>query len=61
MLDSVAKKGLIGLGYLHNGMKRLSSSKPLRVLEDAAGLKFRIMSSEVLEAITGETGYGKAA
>ena len=50
LLDSVSSKGLIGLGYLHNGMKQLSSSKPLRVPEDAAGLKFRIMSSEVLEA-----------
>ncbi len=50
MLSSVSKKGLIGLGYLHNGMKQLSSSKPLRVPEDAKGLKFRIMSSEVLEA-----------
>jgi C4-dicarboxylate-binding protein DctP len=50
MLDAVSKKGLIGLGYLHNGMKQLSSSKPLRVPEDASGLKFRIMSSEVLEA-----------
>jgi C4-dicarboxylate-binding protein DctP len=50
MLDAVNKKGLIGLGYLHNGMKQLSSSKPLRVPEDASGLKFRIMSSEVLEA-----------
>ncbi|KAA6184184.1 TRAP transporter substrate-binding protein [Thiohalocapsa marina] len=50
MLDSISRKGLIGLGYLHNGMKQLSSSKPLRTPEDAAGLKFRIMSSEVLEA-----------
>jgi C4-dicarboxylate-binding protein DctP len=50
MLDSISKKGLIGLGYLHNGMKQLSSSKPLRVPDDAKGLKFRIMSSEVLEA-----------
>lgn len=50
MLDAVSKKGLIGLGYLHNGMKQLSSSKPLRTPEDAKGMKFRIMSSEVLEA-----------
>jgi C4-dicarboxylate-binding protein DctP len=50
MLDSVSKKGLIGLGYLHNGMKQLSCSKPLRVPEDAKGLKFRIMASDVLEA-----------
>ena len=50
MLDALQKKGLVGLGYLHNGMKQLSSSKPLRVPADAEGLKFRIMSSEVLEA-----------
>ncbi len=50
MLDAMKKKGLIGLGYLHNGMKQLSSSQPLRVPEDARGLKFRIMASPVLEA-----------
>jgi len=50
MLDSMSKKGILGLGYLHNGMKQLSSSKPLRVPADAEGLKFRIMPSEVLEA-----------
>jgi len=50
MMHSMKKKGLIGLGYLHNGMKQLSSSQPLRVPADAKGLKFRIMSSPVLEA-----------
>jgi C4-dicarboxylate-binding protein DctP len=50
LLDSISKKGLVGLGYLHNGMKQLSSSKPLRVPADAAGLKFRIMTSDVLAA-----------
>lgn len=50
LLTSLSKKGLIGLGYLHNGMKQLSSSKILRVPADAKGLKFRIMSSDVLAA-----------
>lgn len=50
LLDSIQKKGLVGLGYLHNGMKQLSSSKPLTVPADANGLKFRIMSSDVLAA-----------
>jgi C4-dicarboxylate-binding protein DctP len=50
MLNSISKKGLIGLGYLHNGLKQLSSSKPLKVPADAKGLKFRIMSSDVLAA-----------
>lgn len=50
LLDSVRKKGLVGLGYIHNGMKQLSSSKPIRVPADAEGLKFRIMTSDVLAA-----------
>jgi len=50
MLMSMKKKGLIGLGYLHNGMKQISSNEPLRVPADAAGKKFRIMTSDVLAA-----------
>ncbi|TVM16892.1 C4-dicarboxylate ABC transporter [Oceanidesulfovibrio indonesiensis] len=50
MLQSMSNKGILGLGYLHNGMKQLSSSSPLRVPEDAAGKKFRIMTSDVLAA-----------
>lgn len=50
LLTSLQDKGLVGLGYLHNGMKQLSASEPLRVPEDAAGKKFRIMTSDVLDA-----------
>ncbi|MGL1920065.1 MAG: TRAP transporter substrate-binding protein [Hyphomicrobiales bacterium] len=50
LLTSMQDKGLIGLGYLHNGLKQLSASNPLRVPTDAAGKKFRIMSSDVLAA-----------
>lgn len=50
LLMATEKKGLIGLGYLHNGLKQLSSSKALRVPGDAKGLKFRIQSSDVLAA-----------
>lgn len=50
LLMSMKNKGLIGLGYLHNGMKQLSASDPLRVPADAAGKKFRIMTSDVLAA-----------
>jgi len=50
MLSSMQKKGLIGLGYLHNGMKQLSASEPLRVPADAKDKKFRIMTSDVLAA-----------
>lgn len=50
LLTSLQDKGLIGLGYLHNGLKQLSASEPLRVPEDAAGKKFRIQTSDVLAA-----------
>jgi C4-dicarboxylate-binding protein DctP len=50
LLNSMQDKGIIGLGFLHNGMKQLSANVPLRDPSDAKGLKFRIMSSDVLEA-----------
>lgn len=50
MLSSIKKKGLIGLGYLHNGLKQLSANSPIRVPADAKEKKFRIMSSDVLAA-----------
>jgi len=50
ILNSMTKKGLIGLGYWDNGMKQLSAKKPLRMPEDAKGLKFRIQASDILEA-----------
>jgi C4-dicarboxylate-binding protein DctP len=50
LLSSMSKKGITGLGYLHNGMKQLSANKPLGLPGDAKGLKFRIQASDVLEA-----------
>jgi C4-dicarboxylate-binding protein DctP len=50
LLNSMESKGITGLGFLHNGMKQLSANVPLRTPADAKGLKFRIMTSDVLEA-----------
>ena len=51
LLDSMRNRGLQGLAYWHNGMKQLSSDKAvLRRPDDVKGLKFRIQSSDVLEA-----------
>ncbi|GAB1623246.1 TRAP transporter substrate-binding protein [Agarivorans albus] len=50
LLSSLESKGLVGLGYLHNGMKQLSANEPLYTPADAKGKKFRIMSSDVLAA-----------
>jgi C4-dicarboxylate-binding protein DctP len=50
VLSVVGKKGLVGLAFWDNGFKELSANKPLLLPQDADGLKFRIMSSKVLEA-----------
>ncbi len=50
LLRSMEKKGLLGLGYWHNGMKQISANRPLLMPEDAKGLKFRIQTSDVLQA-----------
>ena len=50
MLDSMQNRGLQGLGYWHNGMKQMSANVPLVAPSDANGLKFRVMSSDVLVA-----------
>jgi C4-dicarboxylate-binding protein DctP len=50
LLDSMQRRGLQGLGYWHNGMKQMSANVSLTTPEDAKGLKFRVMSSDVLVA-----------
>jgi len=50
ILNSLTKKGMIGLAYWDNGMKQLSAKKALKMPEDAKGLKFRIQASDILEA-----------
>ena len=49
-LTEIADRGFLGLGFWHNGMKQLSGPRELRRPEDADGLKFRIMESDVLQA-----------
>jgi C4-dicarboxylate-binding protein DctP len=51
LLKSMVSRGLLGLGYWHNGMKQLSTNKDkLTRPDDVKGLKFRIQASDVLEA-----------
>lgn len=50
MMDSMADKGLLGLTYWHNGMKQFGGPVDMRSPQNADGLKFRIMESDVLEA-----------
>ncbi len=50
MKESMARRGLMGLEFWHNGMKQFSANKPLIEPGDAAGLKFRVQPSDVLVA-----------
>lgn len=50
MLTELVDRGFLGLAFWHNGMKQFGGPKPLHTPEDAAGLKFRIMESDVLQA-----------
>ncbi|MCK0142273.1 DctP family TRAP transporter solute-binding subunit [Aliiroseovarius sp. F20344] len=50
LLDSMQRRGLQGLTFWHNGMKQMSANVPLITPADADGLKFRVMSSDVLVA-----------
>ncbi|MBZ8132871.1 DctP family TRAP transporter solute-binding subunit [Afifella sp. IM 167] len=51
LLHAIEDKGFIGLGYIYNGLKQFSANKPLIAPTDAKGLKFRIQTSDVAEAM----------
>ncbi|WP_372966703.1 DctP family TRAP transporter solute-binding subunit [Marinobacter sp.] len=48
LLTSMENQGILGLGYLHNGLKQLTADRPFTRPEDLAGLRFRTMNSDVL-------------
>jgi len=50
LLNVISDKGFQGLAFWHNGMKQFSAPNALRTPDDASGLKFRIMESDVLQA-----------
>ena len=56
LLRSMEDHNIVGLAYWHNGMKQLSATRALLVPGDAAGLKFRIQPSSVLEAQFNQLG-----
>lgn len=50
MKESMVRRGLLGLAFWHNGMKQMSANRPLILPTDAAGLKFRVQTSDVIKA-----------
>ena len=51
LLTVMEDKGYTGLGYWLSGLKQFSANKPLELPSDAKGLKFRIQTSDVAEAM----------
>ena len=51
LLGAMTDQGYVGLGYLLSGAKQFSANKPLETPADAAGLKFRIQTSDVSDAM----------
>jgi C4-dicarboxylate-binding protein DctP len=56
LFSKLEPKGLKGLAYWDNGFKQFSANRPLRKPEDFSGLKMRIQSSKVLEAMMRQLG-----
>ena len=56
LLNSMNDVGFVGLGYRMSGMKYFSANKPLNVPTDAAGLKFRVQTSDVAKAMIAAMG-----
>lgn len=57
LLESLAREGFKGLAYGENGFRHLTNNlRPVRGLADVAGLKLRVMNSEMSEALWKEFG-----
>jgi len=50
LLTVLTDSGFLGLAFWHNGMKHFGADRPLHLPDDAQGLRFRIMESDVLQA-----------
>ena len=56
LLNAMTDQGYVGLGYMLSGLKQFSAKQPLEKPEDANGLKFRIQTSDVADAMIGALG-----
>lgn len=56
LLMAMEGSGIIGLAYVYNGLRQFSAGQPLIEPSDAEGLKFRVTTSDVTEAMIDELG-----
>jgi C4-dicarboxylate-binding protein DctP len=50
LLGALEHHGILGLAFWHNGMKQITGPRQLVHPADAAGLKFRVQESDLLQA-----------
>lgn len=50
LLTALVDNGILGLQFWHNGMKQFTGPRPLIEPDDARGLTFRVMESDILQA-----------
>ncbi len=50
LLTTLTEHGILGLAFWHNGMKQFTGPRPFIAPDDARGLKFRVMESDILQA-----------
>ncbi|MCC7166454.1 MAG: DctP family TRAP transporter solute-binding subunit [Rhodospirillales bacterium] len=50
LLGAMTDQGIRGLAFLHNGMKQMIATRPLRRPENLRGMAVRIQDSDVIEA-----------
>jgi C4-dicarboxylate-binding protein DctP len=50
LLGALEDRDMLGLAFWHNGMKQITGPRPLVHPADAAGLKFRVQESDLLQA-----------
>jgi C4-dicarboxylate-binding protein DctP len=50
LLQRLARRQMVGLGFLDNGFKQMSANKPLQTPQDFKGLRLRVQASRTLAA-----------
>src|SRR5688572_27944774 len=50
LLTTLTDHEIVGLQFWYNGMKQFTGPRPLIAPDDARGLKFRVMESDILQA-----------
>jgi C4-dicarboxylate-binding protein DctP len=50
LLTTLESQSILGLQFWHNGMKQFTGPRAIVAPQDAAGLKFRVMESDILQA-----------